>query len=98
MYPTSVMNGARLHSINPSCGVTLISPPSVWQVLLRCLSGPGQYPCLWTQVFLSIAGTMSDSVHSEKSSRRASPTYASLELVQNLLVSEVHSNDLYHLL
>ena len=56
-----------------------------------------RYPCIWTQLFLAIAGTIFDSVRSEKNYRRASPAFATLKLVQNPSVASAPLKDLYHL-
>ena len=44
MYATSAIDGVRLHSVNPCCGVMSISPPSVWLVRSRYSLGPSQCP------------------------------------------------------
>jgi hypothetical protein len=73
---------------------TTLSLAGATEILVRAKS----VPLYLEQVFLAVAGTMFDSVHSEKKSRRASPTYATLELAQNPPISTVHLKDLYHLL
>ena len=49
----SVINGARLHSINPSSGVTSISPTLIQLVLLRYSLGRRQAPYIWRRVPVS---------------------------------------------
>src|SRR6266702_1414183 len=94
----SVINGARLHSIYPSSGVTSISPPSVRPARLRYLLGPGWHPYIWRQGFPYIAGTVLGLVHSKMNSRLTSPIYATLTLAQNPFIFARHSKDSYHLL
>src|SRR6266702_467345 len=98
MQPMSVINGARLHSIYPSSGVTSISPPSVRPARLRYLLGPGWHPYIWRQIFPYFAGTMLGSVHSNKNSRLTSPTYATFALAQILSCFAGHLKHSLHLL
>src|SRR6266702_6327886 len=94
----SVINGARLHSIYPSYGVTSISPPSVWPVRLRCSFGPSRHPYIWRYGSPSITGVVLDLVHSKKNSRHAPPTYATFPSAQNPSIFSGYSKDSYHLL
>src|SRR6266571_5087836 len=94
----SVTTGVRLHSINPSSGVTSISPPSILPARPRSSLGRRWHPYIWRQGFPPVTGTMLDLVHSKKNSRRVSPTYTTLPLVQNTSTFARHSKDLYRLL
>jgi hypothetical protein len=71
-----VTDGARLHSISHSSGITSISPPLVRLALLRLSRGRRRHRYIWRQGSLVIIGVMLDMVNSKKHSRCASPAHA----------------------
>ena len=80
----SVINGAKLHSINPFTGVASISPPLAQLSLLRSSLGRRRYPYSWRQRFLEITVTMLDLTHSKENSRGAFSAYSTFVFTQNV--------------
>ncbi|KAF8267400.1 hypothetical protein EI94DRAFT_1331202 [Lactarius quietus] len=66
MWPTSVTDGGRSHSINCTSGVTSISLPSVRPAQLRFSLARRTHPCIWWHGFPSVTGTMFGMVLSKK--------------------------------